>query len=346
MAVSADHRIAIGLAVLASLLLAIVWWLWWRLPKREVARLSLKIRDPKARTEIEDNFRKTVGQALGGAAVLIGAFSAYWQFSEQQRTSYLQFSQQQRASYDLLISNQVSKGFEQLGNKDAIFIRLGGIYALEGVMNNSEQYNRPVLEALTAFIRADTRAETTIPQGPKPLGLPTDIQAALTVIGRRSANVSAHLNEVDLINLSRANLLGADLTHANLANANLDHANLIDARLSDAHLDHAHLFEANLTGADLIDAHLTDTNLDSARLYNANLTGTDLTGANLSYANLTYAHLTTANLTDANLTRADLTDADLTGARVDGQEQLDRACGSRVVGLPAPLTVKPCPPRP
>jgi hypothetical protein len=41
---------------------------------------------------------------------------------------YLQFQQQQRAAHDLLISNQVSKGFELLGN-DKVEVRLGGIYA-------------------------------------------------------------------------------------------------------------------------------------------------------------------------------------------------------------------------
>jgi hypothetical protein len=55
--------ITIGLAVLAALLLGIaVWWLWWRLPKREVARLALKIRDARARADVEDNYRKTVGR--------------------------------------------------------------------------------------------------------------------------------------------------------------------------------------------------------------------------------------------------------------------------------------------
>jgi hypothetical protein len=44
---------------------------WWQLPQRQVAKLALKIRAPKARADTEDNFRKTVGQALGGAAVLI-----------------------------------------------------------------------------------------------------------------------------------------------------------------------------------------------------------------------------------------------------------------------------------
>jgi len=97
---------------------------------------------------------RRVGQLLGGAAVLIGAAFAYLQFTQQQRESHQQFTQQQQASRDLLISNQVAKGFELLGNKDKdIMQRLGGIYALEGVMNNSEDYHQPVLDALSAFVR-------------------------------------------------------------------------------------------------------------------------------------------------------------------------------------------------
>lgn len=69
------------------------WWLWWRLPKRQVDRLRLTIRDAKARADVEDNYRKTIGQLLGGAAVLISAGFAY-----------LQFTQQQQAARDLLIT--------------------------------------------------------------------------------------------------------------------------------------------------------------------------------------------------------------------------------------------------
>jgi hypothetical protein len=129
--------VPLAVAIAASLWFA--WWLWWRLPKRQVDRLGLKIRDAKARADVEDSFRKTIGQLLGGAAVLAGAGLAY-----------LQFTQQQQASYALIISNQVSKGFEQLGD-DKVVVRLGGIYALEGVMNTSGQYHQPVLDALCAF---------------------------------------------------------------------------------------------------------------------------------------------------------------------------------------------------
>ena len=65
--------VVIAVAALALLFGIGIWWLWWRLPKWQVDRLALKIRDPKARADFEDNFRKTVVQTLGGAAVLIGA---------------------------------------------------------------------------------------------------------------------------------------------------------------------------------------------------------------------------------------------------------------------------------
>src|SRR5437764_10555147 len=82
---------------LAAAVLFGAWWLWWQLPKSQPDRLGVS--DAKGRADVEDNFRKTVGQLLGGAAVLLGAGFAY-----------LQFTQQQRSAHDLLISNQVAKG--------------------------------------------------------------------------------------------------------------------------------------------------------------------------------------------------------------------------------------------
>jgi hypothetical protein len=234
----------VAIAVIAVAALAFlygIWWLWWRLPKRQTDRLALTIRDPKARADIEDNIRKTVGQALAGAAVLIGAGSALFQFlqqqqttqsqflqqqkaaQEQQQTAQKQFSEQQRATHDLLISNQVSKGFEQLASKEPV-MRLGGIYALEGVMNTSDQYRLPVLEALCAIVRdkhnQDDRGlrERTA----------TDIQAALTVIGRRTKGPG-------VVNLAKAGISGAYLDDANLSGADLTGAtNLTQTQLDEA----------------------------------------------------------------------------------------------------------------
>jgi hypothetical protein len=177
---------------------------------------------------------------FGGAAVLIGAGFAYWQFTQQQQSSR-----------DLLISNQVAKGFELLGNKDdKIQQRLGGIYALEGVMNISDQYHQPVLEALSAFVRDGIQTGTG--DGPPA----TDIQAALTVIGRRKAIgtgwpdlTGAHIPKADLSNadLSGAHLNGTDLSGAHLSGADLSGAYLNGALLSRAVLIGAYLSNANWT---------------------------------------------------------------------------------------------------
>jgi uncharacterized protein YjbI with pentapeptide repeats len=251
-----------AVAGLAVAVLWGAWWLWWRLPKRQVDRLRLTIRDPKARADIEDNLRKTIGQLIGGAAVLIGAGLAYLQFSEQQQTSQQQFTQQQQASRDLLISNQVAKGFEQLGS-DKIIVRLGGIYALEGVMNNSEQYHQPVLEALCAFVRDKTRTE----KGDGPPA--TDIQAALTVIGRRSAiGDIPYLGNVHIpkANLFRAYLVSADLGYADLSGAFLRGAYLNDAELTGAYLNGAYLINADLRGANLSGVDLSGATVEQAQL--------------------------------------------------------------------------------
>jgi hypothetical protein len=330
------------------------WWLWWRLPKRQVARLRHAIRDPKARADVEDNFRKTIGQLLGGAAVLIGAGAAY-----------LQFQQQQTSAHDLLISNQVAKGFELLGNKDGqIDQRLGGIYALEGVMNTSEQYHQPVVEVLCAFVRDKTAAPgagkvfEVIMQ--KLGGAPTqddlsppaaDIQAALTVIGRRRTASERQMSarrrhpfwEVNwIVNLagsriSKAQLSGADLFEARLDGADLRGASLLYADLSSAYLSRADLRRANLHGADLGRAVL-----ERADLRAANLTA-DLRGAILVYADLRGALLDGAVLAGAILRGANLSGASLGGVKGLTQAQLDTACGDGDTKLGPPLKIKPCP---
>jgi hypothetical protein len=297
--------------------------LWWFVPKLQMR--SIVLGDPKARADIEDNFRKTVGQALGGIAVLIGAGVAY-----------LQFLQQQQAARDLLISNQVGKGFEQMGQmgSDKMVLRLGGIYALEGVMNVSEQYHQPVLEALCAYVREGTKMQEDLVRPPA-----TDIQAALTVIGRRAPGPG----QVDLTaaNIPLANLIGANLTGANLHGVNLTNAELYDANLTGAHLT-----AAQLTGVKLTDANLTGAYLIGARLGGAYFVGANLTNASLDNSELVGAHLSYANLTGDNLDGADLTDAGLGWVLNLTQVLLGKACG-KPKELPAGLTLdKPCPPRP
>jgi uncharacterized protein YjbI with pentapeptide repeats len=310
---------AVGSVAVAALLL------WWWVPKWQMR--SITAADPKARADIEDTFRKTIGQLVVGAMVLVGAGAG-------ALIAYLQLSQQQLASRDLLISNQVAKGFEQLGS-DKEVVRLGGIYALEGVMKTSEQYHQPVLEALSAFVRDGTKTATG--DGPPA----TDIQAALTVIGRRKV---IGREEPDLSNahIPQAQLRDADLRATDLSGADLSNADLRETDLSGANLHGAHLIGANLSG---------EEDMGPADLTGADLSGANLSGAKLSLVNLGDADLRETDLSGADLSNADLSHADLSSVHLDGadlhhatvtQVQLDGACGTNVK-LDPDLTLKPCP---
>lgn len=126
----------------------------------------------------------------------------------------------------------------------------------------------------------------------KPVSI--EVQAALTVIGRRNSEQDNIKNttEVKRLNLSKSNLSSADLDSADLDSADLDGSILLNANLTDTNLTNAYLADANLAKVNFF-----RTNLTKAELENANLTGADLSTVN----NLTNANFTDANLTGANL---------------------------------------------
>jgi uncharacterized protein YjbI with pentapeptide repeats len=230
------------------------------------------------------------------------------------------------------VTDRYTRAIEQLGSK-TIDVTIGGIYALERIARDSPRDHPTVMEVLAACIREHSRKQWPKPSKKPGTELPeratrADVQAALTVIGRRDRThdqqpinlTGANLTRSDL---HRADLADVDLTGVNLTGANLTDANLTSARLASANLTSANLTSANLTYADLTSADFTGANLNVAFLTGASLTDTILTGANLTFARLTGANLTDKNLTGANLTAAELTRARLTGANLTEATLID-----------------------
>jgi uncharacterized protein YjbI with pentapeptide repeats len=237
---------------------------------------------------------------------------------------FLNFSQGENR----LITERFTRSIEQLGNKEET-IRIGGIYALERIANDSPRDGWTIMEVLSSFVRGKQSIK-----GQDLDGLPTirtDSQAALTVINRRQTELESTSQYLDLSlsNLTEANLVGANLDRVKLSNSALIKADLREASLNLANLSHANLHGANLTRvqlerANLIQADLTNTNLSSANLNEANLNkanlgdaildGAILTNTSLGNTNLTGAILIGANLRGATLSKANLTKADLSGA--------------------------------
>ncbi len=173
------------------------------------------------------------------------------------------------------ITGRYNAAITNLGSP-SVDVRLGGIYALQRIMQDSPRDQPTIVAVLCAFVRDHANAATAKPthtlRTPQTsLALthpPTDIQAAVTVVAKRDP-------AYDGFTVAYGSTLALP-------------APVVD-------FNHTQLAGANLAGADL--------------------TGADLTGADLTGADLTGADLTGADLTGADLTGADLTGADLTAAK-------------------------------
>ncbi|MBD2541870.1 pentapeptide repeat-containing protein [Coleofasciculus sp. FACHB-SPT36] len=260
-----------------------------------------------------------------------------------------------KAAQDKQITERFTKAIELLSSQE-VTTRLGGIYSLERIAKNSKDDHWTIMEVLTAFVREPPPLKAPLEEEKLLLELPTyiqktkddkqpqklriDIQAALTVIGRRDLKQDPDGQRLDLRN---SNIRGANLITFKLQKALLDGANLQEANLTDAHLEEAKLSKANLQKAELfkakmhranlIDAHLEEAKLDLADLQeadiwnaqlqgtlfrSANLTKAKLPGANLQGARLIGTNLQGASFYDANLQESYLREADLRMARLDG----------------------------
>ncbi len=304
----------------------------WVIPQTQVAPLQERMKavtNPEkladleqTRIATENDIRTGMMQGIGGILIAITAFVAYKNY---------------RTGLARSVADRFSKAVEQLGS-DNIYVRLGGIYALEQIARDGEErYYWPVLETLTAYVREQAPYRREVEKRPRRLVgaapqsqplttsktlpvLATDIQAAMIVLARRKFNdknrekYPLDLRTTDLSNLRlppHANLQGIDFSEANLQGAILESANLQAALLIETNLQGAILENANLQGAMLLEANLQRAVLCQANLQGAELVGANLQGAILENTNLQRSDLSGTDLRSANLLRADLRNATL-----------------------------------
>jgi Pentapeptide repeats (8 copies) len=181
------------------------------------------------------------------------------------------------------VTDRYTRAVEQLGS-DKLDVRVGGIYALERVARHSVRDHPMVMEVLAGFIREHSR-DRWPPPDPRGLeqkhSMRPDLQAAITVVGRRDV---------------KHDIQPIDLTAADLSYARLTGANLTAARLGFTDLSHAYLSGATFSGGDLPGANLRGAFIDGV-----DFTGVDLAGADLTVA-LAGTSLPAAKFDGANLT--------------------------------------------
>ncbi|MEU9706827.1 pentapeptide repeat-containing protein [Streptomyces sp. NPDC047981] len=250
-----------------------------------------------------------------------------------------QASKELRISEHGQITDRFNAAVGNLGTQ-SMDVRLGGIYALQRIMQDSARDHPTVVSVLAAFAQqhAGSSAESlkaplggTYDHAPKP-----DVRAAIATLARRDlrhdAGTVIDLSSTDLRGLhfpgkAPIALPGVSLYEADLRWAYLNGADLQKAYLNNANLDAAFLERADLRGAQLQGASLSSTTLKRANLRGADLTCGNLlldaeTGelvertdcVNLDHASLDGADLRDAKMSDTNLSNATLNGADLRGA--------------------------------
>jgi hypothetical protein len=273
---AAGFGVGLGLIVVAVLILLVPTWM-----------IPTSVTPARAESlQAQNDLRTTLLQGIGGLFLIAGVVATWRQV------------QLTRRQLDLLREGQITERFtraiEQLGS-DNIDIRLGGIYALERIAASSEVDRGPILEVLTAYVRghspwppAGWEYGTETPPEPDDRHLASlqfrtpDVQAVLSILGRRRV-----LDGDDELLLARVDLRRAYLRRANLERANLRNSSLRGLQGRNALLHHANLKHSDLTNANLEGADLRGADLQHANLSGANLRGTNLGGALLEAAVLT-----------------------------------------------------------
>lgn len=307
------------------------------IPHFQVAQFN--ITNQKDLADAENSYRATLAQIFGGVAIGIGIYYTWRRITIAEEDlkatqKNLKVTQENlKVSQEGQITERFTRAIDQLGAVDkngnpAVEIRLGAIYALERIANESDKDYWPIMEILTAYVRNYSEVQairkefenisnTLSPIKVKNLKikeLPLDIEAIITVIGRRKNSFGD--GETIRLNLSRTYLRKASFKETNLERASFGYAYLENAYFGYsylkqsificAHLENAYLGHANFENAVFIESHLDDAdfswaNLKDALLNKAHIKNTIFRGANMEDAHFEEANLEGAYFIGTNL---------------------------------------------
>lgn len=248
------------LVLVVLLLTVLVVLAVWPLPSALMQRMdvSLPPSDYVAAVAATRSALLTAVATLGATVTLAVALASY-------RTS--------RAG---AFTDRYGRAVDQLG-AEGLAVRIGGVYALGRLGDDSAFDRRAAGDVLCAFIRAAQPQYES--DGEERVA--ADVQAALDVIG------GAGNRSFDVIDLTGAQLAGAALRNLDFSKANLTRTDLSGASLE----------KCNLRGATLKETDFRGAHLQGAKFRRALFEATDLRGAVLDDNALSRAQIEAARMT-------------------------------------------------
>jgi len=245
----------------------------------------------------QNEARRTLVQICGGVLAVLGFLLALVRIRHTDKDLAIKESEELAGRYlraaELLGSVRGRDG--EMLNLES---RLGAIYSLGRLADESQPDYETIIKVLARYVRANATPLSPLPplgghllDAPEPPGgsgrLRIDLQTAMEVVSRKCPHKKAtrpivdvrgaHLDELELedADLRGARLAGAKLRYAMLKCSDLRNANFFGADLSGCTLDRVGLQGSSLCGAVLIETGLRSAVFDDQ---------TEFTGANLSAA--------------------------------------------------------------
>ena len=293
-----------------------------------------------------------LGGLVGAPLALIRVYVAERtaKTAEEQR----QIAQEQRHIAEQgHITDRITKAVEQLGAEKTVKVledgktaertepnlevRLGAIYALERIAQDSERDHIPIMETLCAYVRENSNARAprnlNLAEWEPPMddadeeererytaeitarfsrvgharawvrslpSLRADVQAAVTVIGRRSALRRSFETARGYF----LDLHGANLQRADFSGLCFERSNLMNGRFEGADFSNADLTESRFTGARLEGTWFRNTRMPGADLSSANFEGASFYNADLQEAYLDWSRINGSSIENTNATAA------------------------------------------
>ena len=282
---------------------------------------------------------KFIGIGMGGILLALQALMSYKRAKALEDTAQAQAdaaNAQAKATEEQAKANQhTEQGLRQERLKNAIehlehgkdAVRLGGVYELFDLAQDTEELRQTVFDILCAHIRQTTSEEE---YRKKHKSKPSEeVQSLLTLLFVQDHEVfkclrinfqGSWLNGADLrkARLKKAILVGVNLQKAGLYSAQMQGAILVRAQMQGAELAGTQMQKAKLRGAQMQGAILEEAQMQKAKLRGAQMQGAVLAGTHLQGAILAGTHLQGAILAGTHLQGAILEEAQMQGVASHG----------------------------
>jgi uncharacterized protein YjbI with pentapeptide repeats len=302
-----------------------------------VATRRFALATPKEKADTEDNYRKTIGTAIGAIAIIITFAWTFYKDSDTLSQAHAQFANQQFISAATLLK------------EDSVGPRVAGVSGLRQVATDRDEYRSPVIYATLGFIKSPG-SKSPGPNDDHENGwrpIQADIQSAIALLSALDSdhNITVDLDQAYLVraNFSKqpdnnafaegsfqgATLYGANFSGVNLTNAQFGGSYMADWESygkswrgpGDDYDNTRWLNDVDFRRARLVNANFDHASPAGAFFDNACLAGTGFWISDLSRASFKSASLgKTPSCESANGTayfyQSVLIDADFEGVDV------------------------------